>query len=76
MAVTKTQFRAVFGTTTDEQFGKLQEWIDAVSPNIDYTDPENPVVIPNTLDSLAAHIRADIAAKYVHWKADQTTVVF
>lgn len=76
MAVTKTQFRAVFGATTDAQFDKLQEWIDAVSPNIDNSDPENPVVVPNDLDTLTAHVRADLEVKYKHWKADQVSVEF
>jgi hypothetical protein len=76
MAVTKTQFRAVFGTTTDDQFDKLLEWVDAVSTNIDETDPDNPVVVPNTIETLAAHVRADLVAKYTHWKADQSDLEF
>lgn len=77
MSVTKTQFRAVFGATTDDQFDKLREWMDAVSPKPDdLTDPQNPVAVPNTLGDLAAYIRSDLEAKYRHWKADQTTVVF
>jgi len=72
MAVTKTQFRAVFGPTTDEQFDKLSEWMDAVHPKTD----ENGAPVPNTLDDLTAEIRRDFTAKFKHWKSDQTLVDF
>ena len=72
MAVTKTQFRAVFGPTTDAQFDKLQEWMDAVHPKHD----ANGAQIPNTLDDLCVYERRELEAKYKHWKADQATVEF
>lgn len=74
MAVTKAQFRAFFGPTTDAQFIKLAEWMDAVHPKYDDSDP--PVQMPNTIDDFAAVNRADLEAKYRHWKADQTVVTF
>jgi len=72
MAVTKAQFRAVFGTTTDAQFDKLAEWMDAVRPKVD----GNGDSVPNTLDDLAAEMRRDTAAKWKHWKDDQTDSQF
>jgi hypothetical protein len=72
MAVTKTQFRAVFGTTTDAQFDKLSEWMDAVHPKLDGNgDP-----VPNTLDDVTIEVRRDFTAKFKHWKSDQTSVEF
>jgi len=35
---------------------------------------ENGDPVANTLDDLVAHIKADIIAKYDHWKRDVTAV--
>ncbi len=69
MAVTAAQFNTVFGTD-GAQLTKLGEWADAVAPKVD----ENGDPVANTLDDLVAHIKADIIAKYDHWKRDVTAV--
>lgn len=65
--VTAAEFNTVFGTTNG-QLTKLGEWMDAVHPKDDGS--------PNTLDDVVALIKDDFAAKYKHWKADQTEVTF
>lgn len=69
MAITGTQFKAVFAVT-DEQITKVSEWQDAVNPKTDEVgDP-----VATTLDDVAALMLADFKGKYDHWKRDVTAV--
>ena len=68
MAVTQAQAKAFLGVT-DAQLVKIIEYLDAVSPKFDSSDP--PVKVSNTRDNFRDHVVGHYKQLYKTWRKSQ-----